>query len=183
MSPSFTTALVCIVSEHSFSKELLALIETLIAFSPYYVANGPNAAGPIDTYYNEALNEYASINYDVLHGFIIDGLGKWYRQWQPVPDFDLEGAEEDAVQVTVPDAAGQASASVGYYSTTRKTAGPAGGASEATPPPIWILSTYDVVRHVRCRTSCTYDIVRATSSLRHRVEHRTYDVVRAIYRI
>jgi hypothetical protein len=27
---------------------------------------------------------------------------------------------------------------------------------------IWILATYDVVRHVRCRTSCTYDIVRAT---------------------
>ncbi len=27
---------------------------------------------------------------------------------------------------------------------------------------IWILATYDVVRHVRCRTprSCTYDIVR-----------------------
>ncbi len=31
-------------------------------------------------------------------------------------------------------------------------------------PSIWILqvATYDVVRHVRCRTSCTYDIVRAT---------------------
>ncbi len=27
---------------------------------------------------------------------------------------------------------------------------------------IWILATYDVVRHVRCRTSCKYDIVRAT---------------------
>jgi hypothetical protein len=27
---------------------------------------------------------------------------------------------------------------------------------------IWILATYDVVRHVRCRTSCTYDVVRAT---------------------
>ncbi len=27
---------------------------------------------------------------------------------------------------------------------------------------IWILATYDVVRHVRCRTSCTYDIVRVT---------------------
>jgi hypothetical protein len=48
------------------------------------------------------------------------------------PDFDLEGAEEDAFQV--PDAAGPPSASVGY-STTRKTAGPARGAAEATPPP------------------------------------------------
>jgi hypothetical protein len=27
---------------------------------------------------------------------------------------------------------------------------------------IWILATYDVVRHVRCRTSGTYDIVRVT---------------------
>ncbi len=41
---------------YRFSKELLALLETLVAFSPYYVANDPIAAGPIDTYYNEALN-------------------------------------------------------------------------------------------------------------------------------
>ena len=41
---------------YRFSKELLALLETLVAFSPYYVANDPNAAGPIDIYYNEALN-------------------------------------------------------------------------------------------------------------------------------
>ena len=59
---------------YHFSEKLLALIETLVALSPYYVANDPNAAGPIDIYYSEALNEYASITYDVLHGFIIEGF-------------------------------------------------------------------------------------------------------------
>ncbi len=118
------------------------MLEILVAFSPYYVAKDPeaaapssdsgNAAGPIDTYYNESLNEYSATTYDDLHGFIIDGLREWYREWQPDAEFDLDGAEEDAVQV--PDAAGPASASVGY-STTRKTAGPAGGAAEGTPPP------------------------------------------------
>ena len=74
---------------YRFSKELLALLETLVAFSPYYVANESNAAGPIDIYYNEALNEYASITYDVLHGFIIEGLQEWYQKWPPNPEFDL----------------------------------------------------------------------------------------------
>ncbi len=59
---------------YRFPEKLLALIETLVTLSPYYVANDPNAAGPIDIYYSEALNEYASIIYDVLHGFIIEGF-------------------------------------------------------------------------------------------------------------
>jgi hypothetical protein len=117
---------------YRFSKELLALIETLVSFSPYYVANDPRAAGPIDIYYNEALNEYASITYDVLNDFIIEGLQEWYQKWPPNPEFDLDGADGDAIEV--PDVAGPASASVGY-STTRRTAGPTGGAAEGTPPP------------------------------------------------
>ncbi len=80
---------------YRFSKELLALIETLVAFSPYYVANDPNAAGPIDT--TTMRHEYLSITYDALHGFIIDGLREWYRQWPPDPEFDLDGAQEDVV--------------------------------------------------------------------------------------
>ncbi len=39
---------------------------------------------------------------------------------------------------------------------------PPPGPSISTTQIIWILATYDVVRHVRCRTSCTYDIVRVT---------------------
>ncbi len=69
------------------------MLETLVAFSPYYVANDPHAAGPID------INAYASITYDVLHGFIMDGLQEWYQKWPPAQEFqvDLDGAEEDAV--------------------------------------------------------------------------------------
>ena len=54
---------------------------------------------------------------------------------------------------------------------------------------IWILATYDVVRHVRCRTSCTYDIVRVTYDIVLYIARTmsyvrcrtcmTYDIVRA----
>ncbi len=36
---------------------------------------------------------------------------------------------------------------------------------------IWILATYDVVRHVRCRMSCTYDIVRVTYDIVLNIAH------------
>ena len=36
---------------YRFSKELLAFLETMVAFSPYHVANNPNAAGPADAFY------------------------------------------------------------------------------------------------------------------------------------
>ena len=42
---------------------------------------------------------------------------------------------------------------------------------------IWILATYDVVRHVRCRTSCTYDIV--VRSLRNRAAAARHARMRA----
>jgi hypothetical protein len=34
-----------------FSRELVAFLETMVAFSPYHVANDPNAAGPSDIFY------------------------------------------------------------------------------------------------------------------------------------
>ena len=50
------------------------------------------------------------------------------------------------------------------------------GPVHAKAADIWILVTYDVIRHVLCRTSwnymLTYDIVC----------YRTYDVVSPIYR-
>ncbi len=44
----------------------------------------------------------------------------------------------------------------------RVTQGCRSGCLRGLGSAIWILATYDVVRHVRCRTSCTYDIVRVT---------------------
>jgi hypothetical protein len=59
---------------YRFSKELLAFLQTLVAFCPYYVANDPNAAGPMDSYYAEALRDYAAVTYEALHSYLIEGL-------------------------------------------------------------------------------------------------------------
>jgi hypothetical protein len=42
---------------HRFSKELLAFIETLVAFCPYYRGNYPRASGAMDTYYTDTLRD------------------------------------------------------------------------------------------------------------------------------
>jgi hypothetical protein len=44
---------------YRFSKELLAFLQTLVAFCPYYIANDPNAVGTMDNYkyYAEALRD------------------------------------------------------------------------------------------------------------------------------
>ncbi len=56
---------------YRFSKELLAFLQTLVAFCPYYVAKDPNAAGPMDNYYAEALRDYAAVTYEALHSYLI----------------------------------------------------------------------------------------------------------------
>ncbi len=43
---------------YSFSKEMLAFLQTLVAFCPYYVDNDQNTAGPIDSYYAKALRNF-----------------------------------------------------------------------------------------------------------------------------
>jgi hypothetical protein len=43
---------------HRFSEELLAFVETLVDFSPYYRGNDPRASGAMDTYYTDTLRDY-----------------------------------------------------------------------------------------------------------------------------
>ncbi len=40
---------------YRFSKDLLAYLKTLVAFSQYYYADDPRSAGNIDKYYKSAL--------------------------------------------------------------------------------------------------------------------------------
>jgi hypothetical protein len=108
---------------YRFSKELLALIENLVAFSPYYVANDPNAAGPIDIYYNEALNKYALT-------FCRASSSKDFKSGTKNGRQTRNSTLMVQRKMQVPDTAGPTSASVGY-STTRRTAGP----EEGSPPP------------------------------------------------
>jgi hypothetical protein len=46
---------------YRFSKELLAYLETLVAFSPYYRADDPRVTAHIDKYFHSALEKYQDI--------------------------------------------------------------------------------------------------------------------------
>jgi hypothetical protein len=68
---------------YRFSRELLAYLETLVAFTPYHVANDPYAAAPMDNFYVEALRRYQRVPYPKLHDYIAEGLTDWYKQFKP----------------------------------------------------------------------------------------------------
>ncbi len=63
---------------YRFSKELLAYLKTLVAFSPYYYADDPRSAGNIDKYYKSALDHYMDIEYEQFHEYLAGGLKMWY---------------------------------------------------------------------------------------------------------
>ena len=68
---------------YRFSKEMLAFIQTLVAFCPYCIANEPNTAGPMDNYYTEALLDYEAVTYEAFHSYLIEGLDYWYELFPP----------------------------------------------------------------------------------------------------
>ena len=59
---------------YRFSKEILAYIETLVAFSPRYRQNDPDTAGALGAFYTAALQDYAAwyapIKYDDLYQYL-----------------------------------------------------------------------------------------------------------------
>jgi hypothetical protein len=59
---------------YRFSRELLAFLETMVAFSPYDVANDPFVAVPMNTTYDAALARYKKVPYEKLHEYITEGL-------------------------------------------------------------------------------------------------------------
>jgi hypothetical protein len=87
---------------YCFSKELLAYLETIVAFSPYYIQNDPRTAGVMDNFYSAALQAYASVSYKDLHQNLIRRLKAWYEIFKPVhpkarPEVKLEEAQEGDV--------------------------------------------------------------------------------------
>jgi hypothetical protein len=43
----------------------------------------PNAAGPMDNDYAEALGNYAAVTYENLYSYLIEGLRHWYELFPP----------------------------------------------------------------------------------------------------
>ena len=87
-----------------FSKNLLAYLETLVAFCPYYRADDARMAGKMEAFYQEAVNRYKAYTDDKLHGYITGKLTKWCNLYRPKPPStesadmeDIDGEEGDVV--------------------------------------------------------------------------------------
>ena len=77
-------------------------METIVAFSPYYIQNDPCTAGVMDNFYSATFQAYASVSYKDLHQYLIRRLKAWYKEFKPVhpkarPEVELEEAEEGDV--------------------------------------------------------------------------------------
>jgi hypothetical protein len=68
---------------YRFSKELLAYIEMCVAFSPCYRQDDPRTAGAMDTFFRDALQNYADITYKDLHDYLARRFHAWYTKFKP----------------------------------------------------------------------------------------------------
>jgi len=116
-----------------FSKNLLAYLETLVAFSPYYRADDARMAGKMEAFYQEAVNRYKAYTDDKLHDYITKKLTAWCDLYRPKPPStesadkeDIDGEEGDVVNVDGGDALG-----VARYAMTDDEDGEEGSAASA----------------------------------------------------
>ncbi len=123
---------------HSFSKELLAYLETLVAFCPYYRADNPQVTAHIDKYVHSALEKYLDIQYNKLHGFLTELSTEWYNKYPPAAAgskrsvHTLEDAEEgDVVKVAEAGQEGPAPAPKKWYNTQLPKRGGTAGVAPA----------------------------------------------------
>ena len=63
-----------------FSKQMVAYVETLVAFSPYYVAGDPRTQGRVDNFYHQALERYKDFPYKEFHKYIARKMAAFYKR-------------------------------------------------------------------------------------------------------
>jgi hypothetical protein len=63
-----------------FSKQMVAYVETLVAFSPYYVAGDPRTQGRVDNFYHRALERYKDFTYNEFHKYIARKMEAFYKR-------------------------------------------------------------------------------------------------------
>jgi hypothetical protein len=82
-----------------FSKELVAYLETLIAFSFYYRADDLSMSGKMEQFYTNELALYKDYQYPEIapefHRYIVRKMENWYMMFQ-FPSTD-NAAEDDSV--------------------------------------------------------------------------------------
>ena len=139
---------------YRFSRELLAYIETCVAFCPYYRQDDPRTAGAMDTYFRDALQNYADVPYKELHDYLARRLNAWYTKFKPpsarvVGEADLPTAAAEQVDgedgaappakrarysMSLGDEESAAPAAAGPAAPAAGPAAPAAGGTPVTPP-------------------------------------------------
>ena len=65
------------------SKELVAYLETLVAFTLYYRADDGRMSGKMETFYMKALKRYKQYQYKDFHKYISKKLIAFYNRFDP----------------------------------------------------------------------------------------------------
>jgi hypothetical protein len=93
---------------HPFSKELVAYLETLNAFSCYYRADDSRMAGKMEQYSSQALACYKDYKYPDWQKYIAQKMTDWYKVFlfettKAIVDVDVEAEEvEEGTVVEAP---------------------------------------------------------------------------------
>jgi len=74
------------------SKELVAYLETLVAFTPYYRADDARMSGKMENFYMKALGRYNTFTYKDFHKYFARKLIDFYDRFEPAES--KEGPEE-----------------------------------------------------------------------------------------
>ena len=59
---------------------MVAYVETLVAFSPFYVAGDPRTQGRVDNFYHQALERYKDFPYKEFHKYIARKMAAFYKR-------------------------------------------------------------------------------------------------------
>ena len=74
------------------SKELVAYLETLVAFTLYYRADDARMSGKMENFYTKALSRYNTFSYKDFHKYFARKLIEFYYRFEPAES--KEGPEE-----------------------------------------------------------------------------------------
>ena len=81
---------------YQVGKELVAYLETLVAFTPYYRADDPRMSGKMETFYQKALLRYKDYPYDEFHKYISKKMTTFYERFG-APDAQDDPENDDPV--------------------------------------------------------------------------------------
>jgi hypothetical protein len=117
---------------------LLAYLETLVAFSPYYRADDGRMAGNMETFYHQAVDRYKDFQDRQHHQYITSKLTAWCKHYHPkqpsvesADNEDIDGDEGDIVNVPAGEAVHSRSFTMSGDEEEEESAAPAAAAAAA----------------------------------------------------